>query len=80
MTRLFCDVCGKEITNTSEVWKHTLLSKPGHRRTSYNKTIEDMCEECAVTLDVCLTMLKNGVKPNYDQASKKEENTYSDGK
>lgn len=44
MVKVYCDICGKEIIRAKEVWKLSLLSKPGNVRVSYDETVEDMCE------------------------------------
>ena len=59
MVKVYCDICGKEIIRAKEVWKLSLLSKPGNVRVSYDETVEDMCESCA-------TEIQNGLKLKFD--------------
>lgn len=29
MTRVYCDICGKEVVRKKEIWKHTLTAREG---------------------------------------------------
>ena len=44
MTRVYCDICGKEVVRKKEIWKHTLAAREGNKRVSYDEHMEEICE------------------------------------
>lgn len=56
MTRVYCDICGKEVVRKKEIWKHTLTAREGNKRVSYDEHIEEICESCATTIHCCTSI------------------------
>ncbi len=66
MLKVYCDICGKEIKKSNEVWGMSVFAHKGNPRMSYDETVTDMCELCATQIHCCLSALKNGLKPKFD--------------
>ena len=67
MTRVYCDICGKEVVRKKEIWKHTLAAREGNKRVSYDEHMEEICESCATTIHCCTSMMKQGWKPDFHE-------------
>lgn len=78
MTRVYCDICGKEVVRKKEIWKHTLAAREGNKRVSYDEHIEEICESCATTIHCCTSMMKQGWKPDFHEM-KEAAATAADG-
>lgn len=69
MKKIFCDICGKEITKSNETWKYELRSNEGNSRVSCNKTLEDVCEKCATIIHCCVSMMcECGWEPDFHES------------
>lgn len=71
MVKVYCDICGNEILKANEIWKLSLLSKPGNPRVSYDEIVEDMCESCATKIHCRLVEMKHGLEQAFDRIPKK---------
>lgn len=65
MRKIHCDICGKEIKNSSpivDVWnKDTFIDMD-------DNFIEDVCEECFKIIYCCINMMKEtGWKPDFHE-------------
>lgn len=58
MTRVYCDMCGKEVVRKKEMWTFKLTAREGNKRVSYDENIKEICEHCTATIHCCASMLK----------------------
>lgn len=69
MKKIYCDICGKEMRRAflpSEKFKDIF-------NISEEETIEDMCEECFMTIYCCVRMMKKTKwKPDFHEVTKSD--------
>lgn len=71
MTKVYCDICGKEVRGVHETWTHVLTANKNNSRVSFDEVLPEICEHCATIIHCCISLMKAGVEPNLEPMPEK---------